>query len=66
MTGYKISNLSKLRFGKNICKNFNIEDLMNSFMIVDRAQRDLMQNRNIDLIVENAVLSLRGFAGPSK
>lgn len=51
---------------KNICKNFKIEDLMNSLMIVDRAQRDLMQTRNIDLIMENAVLSLRGFASPSK
>ena len=51
---------------KNICKNFKIENLMNSFMTVDRAQRDLMQTRNIDLIMENAVLSLRGFASPSK
>jgi len=51
---------------KNISKNFKIENLINSFMVVDRAQRDLMHSRNTDLLMENAVLSLRGFASPSK
>ena len=51
---------------KNICKKFKIENLIDSFMIVDRAQRALMQARNIDLIMENTVLSLRGFASPGQ
>lgn len=44
---------------KNISKNFNIESLMESFFIVDRSQRDLLQTRNLDLMMENTLLSLK-------
>jgi DNA polymerase-3 subunit delta' len=40
----------------------NIDQLMESFSILDQSQRDLLQNRNLDLMMENTLLSLRRFA----
>ena len=45
---------------KTIAKNCNIENIMKSFQVLDVAQRDLLRMRNLDLVMENAVLTLRG------
>lgn len=47
---------------QNISRHTNIESLMESFFILDQSQRDLLQNRNLDLLIENALLSLRRLA----
>ena len=44
---------------RNISKNLKLEDIIDSLLVVDRAQRDLGENRNLDLLMENTVLSLR-------
>ncbi|MBW2609663.1 MAG: DNA polymerase III subunit delta' [Deltaproteobacteria bacterium] len=44
---------------KNISKNFKTENLIDSFFIVDQAQRDLIRNPNIGLMMENTVLALK-------
>jgi hypothetical protein len=44
---------------KNLSEGIKINDLINSFMIVDQAQRDLQRNRNIDLMMENTLLALK-------
>jgi hypothetical protein len=33
---------------------------MKSFQVLDVAQRDLLKMRNLDLVMENTVLTLRG------
>jgi DNA polymerase-3 subunit delta' len=45
---------------KTVAKHCNIEDLMKSFQVLDVAQRDLLKMRNLDLVMENTVLTLRG------
>lgn len=45
---------------KSIAKNCNIKGLMNSFQVLDEAQRDILKMRNLDLVMENTVLMLRG------
>ncbi len=50
---------------KNMSKNFKIIDLIDSFHLVDRSQRDLLQTRNVDIMMEHAVLSLKRLATPS-
>ncbi|MFH0844604.1 MAG: DNA polymerase III subunit delta' [Pseudomonadota bacterium] len=40
-------------------KNYSIKNLIESFMILDRAQRDLQRARNLDLIMENTLMSLK-------
>jgi DNA polymerase III subunit delta' len=44
---------------KNASKHFNIESLAESFFILDQAERDLLGSRNLDLLVETAVLRLK-------
>lgn len=44
---------------KNISKNHQTENLIESFFIVDQAQRDLLRNPNLDLMMENTILSLK-------
>ena len=44
---------------KNISNKAKIKDLMNSFVILDQAQRDLRRSRNLDLMMENTVLNLK-------
>jgi len=48
---------------KTIAKHCNIKDLMKSFRVLDVAQRDLLRMRNLDLVMENAVLTLKGLTG---
>ena len=47
-------------------KNFIIENLIDSLLLIDRAQRGLMENRNLDLLMENTILALKRLAPPSK
>ena len=51
---------------KKMSKNFIIESLIDSLLVIDRAQRGLMENRNLDLMMENTVLTLKRLATPSK
>jgi DNA polymerase-3 subunit delta' len=51
---------------KKMSKNFIIENLIDSLLVIDRAQRGLMENRNLDLMMENTVLTLKRLATPSK
>ena len=44
---------------QKMSRHTNIEGLMESFFILDQSQRDLLQNRNLDLMMENTLLSLR-------
>ena len=47
---------------QKMSRRTNIENLIESFSIMDQSQRDLIQNRNLDLMMENALLSLRRLA----
>ncbi len=47
---------------QKMSRHTNIESLMESFFILDQSQRDLLQNRNLDLMIENTLLSLRRLA----
>ncbi len=47
---------------KNISRHFKIENLIESFHMVDRSQRDLLQTRNVDIVMEHTILSLRRLA----
>jgi len=47
---------------KNFSKNFTVELLCESFMILDQAHRDLNRARNLDLMMENTLLALRRIA----
>ena len=47
---------------QKMSRHTNIEHLMESFFIMDQSQRDLLQNRNLDLMMENTLLSLRRLA----
>ena len=44
---------------QKMSRHTNIERLMESFFILDQSQRDLLQNRNLDLMMENTLLFLR-------
>lgn len=47
---------------KKIAKNCNMNNLLESFQMLDTAQRDLMKMRNLDLVMENVGLALKKFA----
>lgn len=47
---------------KNISRHFKIENLIDSFHMVDRSQRDLLQTRNVDIMMEHTVLTLKRLA----
>ena len=53
-------NIDFSRKLKNISKSFRIDSLINSFLVLDQAQKDLIRARNLDLMMENTVLSLKG------
>lgn len=44
---------------KNISKRANIDKLIQGFLLLDQAQRDLIRNPNIGLMVENTFLNLK-------
>jgi DNA polymerase-3 subunit delta' len=47
---------------KNISRHFKIDNLIDSFHMVDRSQRDLLQTRNVDIMMEHTVLTLKRLA----
>jgi DNA polymerase-3 subunit delta' len=44
---------------KNISKGSKIKNLVDSFLVIDQAERDYRQARNVDLMIENTMLGLR-------
>jgi DNA polymerase-3 subunit delta' len=52
-------NIDFSRRLKNISKNYKIDNLMNSFLVLNQAQKDLIRARNLDMMMENTVLSLK-------
>jgi hypothetical protein len=47
---------------KNSAKNSTIEQLIEEFTLLDRAQRTLQGSRNADLLIQTALLRLRRIA----
>jgi DNA polymerase III subunit delta' len=47
---------------KTMSRSYTIDGLVESMMILDRAQRDLIRSRNPDLMMETALLSLKRVA----
>lgn len=43
---------------KKIAGNFKVDNLIDSLLIIDQAQRDLRRNRNIQLMMEHTLLGL--------
>jgi DNA polymerase III subunit delta' len=56
-------NIDFSRELKNACKDFSMNNLLKSFFILDQAERDLLRSRNLDLLVETAVLGLKRLYG---
>ena len=48
---------------KTISRSSRIEGLMESLHVVDQSQRDLVRNRNVDLMMEHTVLALKRLTG---
>ncbi|MCP4669115.1 MAG: DNA polymerase III subunit delta' [Deltaproteobacteria bacterium] len=48
---------------KSIIENFTIDNLIDSLMAVDQAERDLRRRRNISLVMEHVALHLGRLAG---
>lgn len=46
---------------KNASEVFTINNLVDSFLVIDQAERDYWQARNVDLMIENTVLGLRKY-----
>jgi DNA polymerase-3 subunit delta' len=44
---------------KKFYKNFNIDSLIECFSVLEQAQKDLLKARNIDLLMENSLLTLK-------
>ena len=57
-----VMNMDFSRKLKKISKNYTIDRLTNSILLLEQAHRELMRTRNADLMMENAVLSLQGFS----
>jgi DNA polymerase-3 subunit delta' len=56
-------NIDFTRKLKNLSKKYTIDDLIDSFLLVDQAQRDLMRNPNISLMMEHTIMRLKGLCG---
>jgi DNA polymerase III subunit delta' len=56
-------NIDFSRELKNASKDFTIDNLLESFFILEQAERDLLRSRNLDLLVETAVLGLKRLYG---
>ena len=44
---------------KNVAKDYRIKDLIESVLLLDGAQRDMLRSRNVDLLMENTLLGLK-------
>lgn len=53
-------NIDFSRKLKNLSKRFTIKKLVDSFLLVDQTQRDLMRNPNTGLMMEDMMLRLKG------
>jgi DNA polymerase-3 subunit delta' len=47
---------------KNRSEAFSIDNLVDSFLVIDQAEREYWQARNADLMMENTVLGLRRYS----
>ena len=47
---------------KNLSKKSSINDLIKGFLTLDQAQRDLMRNPNVGLMMESVLLNLKGLS----
>ena len=47
---------------KKISKNYSMKVLTDSLLLIDQAQVDLLHTRNLDLMMENTILTLREIA----
>ena len=56
-------NIDFSRKLKNVSKRVNVDDLVKGFLLVDQAQRDLMRNPNIGLMMEDTLLNLIRLSG---
>ncbi|MFC1534639.1 DNA polymerase III subunit delta' [Thermodesulfobacteriota bacterium] len=52
-------NIDFSRKLKNLTKKYKVGNLIESFLLVDQSQRDLMRNPNVGLMMENTVLGLK-------
>jgi DNA polymerase-3 subunit delta' len=48
---------------QNIAGNYKIDNLMDSLLTIDQAQRDLLKRRNTALVMEHNILTLKRLAG---
>lgn len=60
---HMLINLDFSRELKNASGDFTMDALLESFFTLDRAEKDLMHFRNVDLLVENSVLTLKRLYG---
>lgn len=44
---------------KNVAKGYKIKDLIESVLLLDGAQRDILRSRNVDLLMESTLLALK-------
>ncbi|MBN2062283.1 MAG: DNA polymerase III subunit delta' [Deltaproteobacteria bacterium] len=58
----KIINIDFSRKLKNISENFRLDNLLESFQVIDRAQREMMRNPNPGLMMENIMIALKRFS----
>ena len=64
--GCKKDQLINIDFAKNLESRSSVsktEDIIDSFLILDNAQRELVRNPNLELLMENTVLSLKRRCG---
>lgn len=50
---------------ENTSKSLKLENLIDSLLVIDQAQRDFMETRNSDLMMENTVLALKVYSTPT-
>jgi DNA polymerase-3 subunit delta' len=48
---------------KKAAQGFRIDQLVSSLLLIDQGERDFRRSRNLDLMMENLLLGLRGFMG---
>ena len=56
-------NIDFSRKLQNLSKKHTIDELIDSFLLVDQAQRDLMRNPNVSLMMEHTIMRLKGLCG---
>lgn len=59
-------NIDFSRELKNAAGDFTIDNLLESFFILDQAERDMMRFRNLDLLIQTALLKLKSLHGRAR